>query len=78
MIWVGPVLFGLSVVSLLGICLWSLVLGPAVARSRESRGGSTRSGFDIPGDDIIGTGAEPPGWTALDELQLHRLLNGPT
>jgi hypothetical protein len=78
MIWVGPVLFGLIVVSLIGICVWSLVLAPAAARFREARGLSTRTGFDIPGDDIIGTRAEPLGWTALDELQLHRLLNGPT
>lgn len=71
-IWVGLVLFGLIVLSLIGICLWSLARTLAGAT-----GVSTRSGFDIPGDDVIGTDAEPLGWTALDDLQLHRLLEGP-
>lgn len=30
--------------------------------------------FAVPGDDIIGTRWEPPTWTALDDLQLNRLL----
>ncbi len=77
MIWLGPMILGLLVVSLIGICVWSMVHAPTkTTQNREARGVRTRQRFDIPGDDVIGAGADPLGWTALDDVQMQRLLNG--
>jgi hypothetical protein len=81
MIWLGRTIIGLMVVVLIGICVRSMV---HVTPQEITQDGPTRRvrthRRDIPGDDVIGAaaGAEPPGWTALDDLQVHRLLNGPS
>lgn len=79
MIWSGPTIIGMLVLSLIAICAWWLAhLAPEqTIQHRERRVVSGRTRVDIPGDDIIGSDSDPLGWTALDELQLHRLLSGP-
>lgn len=79
MIWSASTIIGILVLSLMAIFIWSLPrLAPEqTIQQSEGRGVSDRTGIVIPGDDIIGSVSDPLGWTALDDVQLHRLLSGP-
>lgn len=69
---------GMLVLSLIGIWVWSMAhLSEETIQTREDHAASARIGVDIPAGGI-GSDSDQLGWTALDDLQLRRLLDGPS
>jgi len=68
------------VVAIFIFCIWASMSVLARAASSQSAlvAGERESGLlrlsARPGDDLIGVSADLPAWTALDDLQLDRLL----
>ncbi len=78
MIGLASTFVGMLVLSLIGIWVWSMAhLTGETIQTREEYAASARTGVDIPAGGI-GSDSNQLGWTALDDLQLRRLLNGPS